>query len=78
MEIKEKNGVPKVGNILMTAVGTIGKFWEVDTDKPFYYKDGNLVYIRCKEFNSTFFKYSLNLLLKSLNQKTLLVVLTQL
>ena len=54
-EIKEKNGVPERGDILMTAVGTIGKFWEVDTDNPFYYKDGNLVYIRCKSFNSTYF-----------------------
>lgn len=71
MEIKEKNGVPEVGDILMTAVGTIGKFWEVDTDKTFYYKDGNLVYIRCKEFNSTFFKYSLESLVEEFKSKNI-------
>ena len=70
-EIKEKNGVPERGDILMTAVGTIGKFWEVDTDNPFYYKDGNLVYIRCKSFNSTYFKYCLENLVEEFKQKNI-------
>lgn len=70
-EIKGKNGVPEVGDILMTAVGTIGKFWEVDTDKPFYYKDGNLVYIRTKTFNSTYFKHCLESLVEDFKQKNI-------
>ena len=70
-EIKNKNGVPEMGDILMTAVGTIGKFWEVNTDKPFYYKDGNLVYIRCKIFNSTFFRYILESLIEAFKQQNL-------
>ncbi|MEE3435960.1 MAG: restriction endonuclease subunit S [Treponema sp.] len=70
-EIKNKNGVPEIGDILMTAVGTIGKFWEVNTDKPFYYKDGNLVYIRCKIFNSTFFRYILESLIEAFKQQNL-------
>lgn len=70
-EIKEKKGVPERGDILMTAVGTIGKFWEVDTDNPFYYKDGNLVYIRCKSFNSTYFKYCLENLVEEFKQKNI-------
>ena len=70
-ELKNKNGVPEMGDILMTAVGTIGKFWEVNTDKPFYYKDGNLVYIRCKIFNSTFFRYILESLIEAFKQQNL-------
>ena len=47
--IKAKYGIPKVGDILIAAIGaTIGYTWVVDTEEPFYYKDGNLIilYIR--------------------------------
>lgn len=47
--IKAKYGIPKVGDILIAAIGaTIGYTWIVDTEEPFYYKDGNLIilYIR--------------------------------
>ena len=63
-EIKEKFGIPIPGDILMTAVGTIGKFWIVPNSKPFYYKDGNLVYIRTKEFNPLFLKKLLEMLIE--------------
>ena len=63
-EIKEKFGIPIPGDILMTAVGTIGKFWIVPNSKPFYYKDGNLVYIRTKEFNTLFLKKLLEMLIE--------------
>lgn len=45
-EIKEKFGIPNVGDILITAVGTIGKIWSIDTDEKFYFKDGNLVWLK--------------------------------
>ena len=45
-EIKEKFGIPNVGDILVTAVGTIGKIWSIDTDEKFYFKDGNLVWLK--------------------------------
>ncbi|MCO7151168.1 restriction endonuclease subunit S [Vagococcus lutrae] len=41
-EIKEKFGVPLEGDLLITAVGTLGNIWKVD-DRKFYYKDGNLI-----------------------------------
>ena len=44
-EIKEKFGAPKVGDILMTAVGTIGVSWYVD-ESSFYFKDGNLIWFK--------------------------------
>lgn len=45
-EIKEKFGVPQVGEILITSVGTIGSIWLVDNDLPFYFKDGNVTWIK--------------------------------
>ena len=47
-EIKSKFGVPAVGDILMTAVGTIGISWYVN-ETNFYFKDGNLIWF--KNFN---------------------------
>ncbi len=44
-EIKSKFGIPKVGDLLMTSVGTIGSIWLVDNDSPFYFKDGNVTWI---------------------------------
>lgn len=44
MEIKEKYGVPIEGDLLITAVGTLGNVWKVD-NRRFYYKDGNLIRI---------------------------------
>ncbi|MGO2962931.1 MAG: restriction endonuclease subunit S [Carnobacterium maltaromaticum] len=43
-EIKEKYGVPKINDLLVTAVGTLGNIWMVD-NREFYYKDGNLIQI---------------------------------
>ena len=45
-EIKEKFGVPQIGDILITSVGTIGSVWLVDNDAPFYFKDGNVTWIK--------------------------------
>jgi type I restriction enzyme S subunit len=45
-EIKEKFGVPQIGDILITSVGTIGSVWLVDNDLPFYFKDGNVTWIK--------------------------------
>lgn len=44
-EIKEKFGVPKKGDILMTAVGTIGISWYIN-EEDFYFKDGNLIWFK--------------------------------
>ena len=49
-ELKEKYGVPQVGDILLTSVGSIGNLWICD-GREFYYKDGNVTQICC---NSSF------------------------
>ncbi|WP_235062532.1 restriction endonuclease subunit S [Lactococcus lactis] len=52
-EIKEKYGVPSEGDILVTAVGTLGNLWKVDSRR-FYYKDGNLIQISKMQVNSDY------------------------
>ncbi|MGV3030427.1 restriction endonuclease subunit S [Streptococcus suis] len=44
-EIKNKYPVPQIDDILITAVGTIGKIYLVK-DVGFYFKDGNLIWVR--------------------------------
>lgn len=45
-EIREKFGVPQINDILITSVGTIGSIWLVDNDLPFYFKDGNVTWVK--------------------------------
>ena len=40
-----KSGVPQIGDLMMTAVGTLGKTCVVETKNPFYYKDGSVLCI---------------------------------
>ena len=40
-----KSGVPQIGDLMMTAVGTLGKTYVVETNNPFYYKDGSVLCI---------------------------------
>ena len=57
--IRKTNGVPCKGDILMSAVGTIGKMWIVDGRKDFYYKDGNIISIHSEETNPIYLKEAL-------------------
>lgn len=38
-DFSRKYYMPKINDILITAVGTIGSVWQVDTTEPFYYQD---------------------------------------
>lgn len=59
--IKDKYGVPQIGDLLLTAVGTIGKIWCVNTNEPFYFKDGNVVRLHAKSMViPEFFTYLLS------------------
>jgi len=60
-EIKEVFGVPLEGDLLMTAVGTIGEIYIVKKDDKFYFKDGNVLWF--KDFESIdpyFLKFALS------------------
>lgn len=45
-EIKNKFEVPQKGDILLTSVGTIGVPYLVNNNEPFYFKDGNVTWIK--------------------------------
>ena len=65
-EYSQKYGVPKKGDILLTGVGTIGESYVVKENDKFYFKDGNIIWLKksCnvnsmylkKYFESNFFK----------------------
>jgi len=49
---KQKYGVPQEGDILVTGVGTIGVSYVVKKADKFYFKDGNIIWLKRKS-NST-------------------------
>ena len=60
-EIEQKFGAPHIGDILMTAVGTIGVVYLVN-EEGFYFKDGNLLWIKDikKSLDKSYLKYYMN------------------
>ena len=44
--LRIKFGAPQKNDILLSAVGTIGKSWVVSDKRDFYFKDGNLLWIK--------------------------------
>lgn len=52
-EIKSKFGVPIQGDILLTSVGTLGIPYIVQEKEKFYFKDGNLTWLKNIKSNST-------------------------
>ena len=42
-KIKRTYGIPQINDILVTAVGSLGKTFIVKDKNPFYYKDGNII-----------------------------------
>ena len=70
IELKENFGVPKIGDILMTAVGTIGEIWVVNDEAPFYFKDGNIVWLKMdNNSNSIYYSYLIKQLVNEYKKK---------
>ncbi|MEG7335471.1 restriction endonuclease subunit S [Bacillus sp. 0102A] len=53
-DLKNKYGVPQTGDILITAVGTLGNSFVISDNTPFYFKDGNLIWLSEIKVNSQF------------------------
>jgi type I restriction enzyme, S subunit len=43
---RNAHGVPQVGDMLVTGVGTLGKAFVVTDDRQFYFKDGNIIWFK--------------------------------
>lgn len=54
--LKEKYGIPIKGDILITAVGTIGNSYLVQ-DEEFYFKDGNIIWLKDFHGNLNYYVY---------------------
>lgn len=54
---KTKFGAPKIGDLLVTGVGTIGVPYLVEESFDFYFKDGNIIWLRSKDRTNSKYTY---------------------
>src|SRR5690625_800857 len=54
MELKRNYGVPEIGDILITVVGTLGNVNLITNDIKFYFKDGNLIWVKNIKIDSSY------------------------
>lgn len=69
-----KTGVPKKGDIIISAVGTLGQCYLVDENDKFYFKDASVLWFqRKKEIISKYIEYAFksNLVLKQVLHKSM-------
>ena len=58
-QYKKRYGIPKKEDIMVTGVGTLGRCYVVKPNDKFYFKDGNIIWLRKKkEINSKFVEYA--------------------
>ena len=60
-ELCEASGKPKIGDLLMPSICPDGRIWVVNTEKPFYFKDGRVLWVHSIKsgYNHTFLLYTL-------------------
>lgn len=60
-QLCETIGKPQKGDLLMPSICPDGRIWIVDTDEPFYFKDGRVlwVHLTSANYNSVFLLYTL-------------------
>lgn len=61
MKLKDSTGVPQMGDLLMPSICPDGRIWRVDSEEPFYFKDGRVLWINVKSdvINSVYLQYAL-------------------
>lgn len=60
-QLCKTTGKPQKGDLLMPSICPDGRIWIVDTDEPFYFKDGRVlwVHLTSANYNSVFLLYTL-------------------
>jgi len=58
-EYAEKYGIPSPGDLMITGVGTLGICYQVKKGDNFYFKDGNIIWLKnfSEKVSSTYVKY---------------------
>lgn len=68
---KDKFGSPQKGDLLITAVGTIGNVYRVKGNEDFYFKDGNIIWLRNPHGNTEFLKICLERNVQSIKDSSI-------
>lgn len=57
----QATGKPQIGDLLLPSICPDGRIWIVNSEDPFYFKDGRVLWVHQinKDFNSVFFLYTL-------------------
>ncbi len=60
-KLSDSSGKPTIGDLLMPSICPDGRIWRVDTDRPFYFKDGRVLWVHLenKQVNSLYLQYAL-------------------
>lgn len=60
-KLKTNSGVPSIGDLLMPSICPDGRIWCVNTDEPFYFKDGRVLWIHLENesISSLYLRYML-------------------
>ena len=60
-ELVSYTGKPEPGDLLMPSICPDGQIWQVDTDEPFYFKDGRVLWVKPEreKIDSCFLRYAL-------------------
>lgn len=60
-EMCKATGTPRIGDLLMPFICPDGRIWLVNTDKPFYFKDGRVLWVHAIDtsYNPVFLLYTL-------------------
>lgn len=60
-ELIGATGKPQVGDLLMPSICPDGRIWVVDTEQPFYFKDGRVLWVHSisKDYDPAFLLYTL-------------------
>lgn len=66
-ELKSHTGVPKVGDLLMPSICPDSRIWKVNTNLPFYFKDGRVLWVKVNlgVFSSTYLLFLLKELFRT-------------
>ena len=60
-ELCEATGAPRIGDLLMPSICPDGRIWVVNTDEPFYFKDGRVLWVHAidSSYDPVFLLYTL-------------------